>query len=466
MARRHEIDFTEGPLIKKMIIYALPIIGVNVLQLLFGAADIAVLGIFTNDQAVAAVGATTNIINLLLGFFTGMSVATNVFVARAMGAKDKDGARRFVGTSVAMSLLCGVIISVVGIILSEKMLIWTNCDEKVLPYAIKYLRIYMLGTPIILLYNFCASILRAVGDTLRPLIFLMASGVANVGLNVFFVVVVGWDIEGVAIATVASQAISAVCSIVLMFKNDGFAHLSLGNIRLRKNEVLNLFKVGIPLGASKITFSFANVIIYSKLNLLGDLVMAANSIAKEFDAFILEILHGFSLAALAIISQNLGAKKMPRIKKTIFVSSFLVTVIGIALGVLLFFFSDNLCDIMTDTPEVIEYGVIRLVFVGCLYFICGIVNVIQESIRGLGYSNTSLVISIIANIAFRIFWILVIYPMLYVEGELMRNYTIICLVWPLSWCVSLLLGSVTLVYLFKKTNARVNAEIEKAQLTA
>ena len=449
-----------------MIIYALPIIGVNLLQILFTATDVAMLGIFTNDMAVAAVGASANIINLLLGFLMGMSTATNVLVARAMGAKDKECARRYVGTSVSVSVVFGLIITVVGLLLSEKMLIWTNCDADVLPYADKYLKIYLLGTPVIMLYNFCASILRAVGDTLRPLIFLLVSGFANIGLNAFFILVVGWDVEGVAIATLASRVISAVCCIVIMFKNDGYANLSLSKIKITKKELLGILQIGVPIGASKITFSFANTVIYSRLNLLGKEVMAANAISKEFEAFVLEVLHGFSIAALVIISQNLGAKNMPRIKKTIFTSSILVGAVGVFLGAFLFFFDEALCGIMSDTQSVIEYAAFRVSFVGCLYVICGFANVVQESIRGLGYSNTSLVISITANIVFRLFWILVIYPILMVPGDLMRNYSLICMVWPLSWVITTVLGAVILYFLFKKTKNKINAEIASEALSA
>lgn len=456
MTKRNEIDFTKGPLLKNMIIYALPIICVNMLQLLFTATDVAMLGIFTNDMAVAAVGASANIANLLLAFLTGMSVATNVLVARAKGAKDKDYARSLVGTAVSLSVVFGLVIAGVGFFLSEKLLIWTNCDETVLPYAVKYLKIYFLGTPIILLYNFCASILRAVGDTLRPLIFLFVSGFANIGLNAVFIIVIGWDVEGVAVATVASQGISAICSVLLMFKNDGYAKLSVSKIRFGRKELLGILQIGVPIGASKITFSFANTVIYARLNLLGTDVMAANAIAKEFDGFIIEILHGFSLSALAIISQNLGAKNMPRIKKTVFLSSLWVGIVGVALGVALFFASETLCNIMTDTQEVIDYAVIRLTLVGCLYVICGLSNVVQETIRGLGYSNTSLAVSIVANIVFRLFWILVIYPKLMVEGDIARNYILICLVWPLSWVITTVLGSGVAVYLYRKVSKEIS----------
>jgi len=457
--KKREIDFTEGGLLKKIIIFALPIIGVNVLQLLFSAADVAVLGIFTNDQAVAAVGATAQIVNLMVGFFVGLSVGANVLVARAAGAKDEERAHRLVGTSVCISVVFGIFIMIAGIFLTEKFLIWTNCDATVLPYASKYLRIYFLGMPIIMLYNFSAAILRAVGDTLRPLMFLAASGVANVFLNIFFIVVVGFDVEGVAIATVVSQAVSAVGALILMIRSDGYAKLGRQYFKIHKKELGDIFYIGLPMGLSKCSFALSNVILYSSINALGDLVMAANSIAKEFDGFILETLHGFSLACLAVISQNLGAKKPERIKKTIYLSMLLCIFVGIVLSVLLYIFGAELCGIMTDTELVIEYCMIRVIFVGVPYFILGAVNVVQESIRGLGYSTTSLVISIFSNIAFRLFWIWCVYPSLAVDGDNAYNYAMICVVWPISWIITMFIATGILIYLYQRVKNKINKEI-------
>lgn len=450
IARKHEIDFTQGPLLKKIVIYALPIIGVNILQLLFSAADVAVLGIFTNDRAVAAVGATTQIVNLLIGFFVGLSIGANVLVARSVGARDSERAKRLVGTSVVVSFIFGTVIMVVGVIFAKQFLIWTNCDEAVLPYATRYLKIYFLGMPIIMLYNFCAAILRAVGDTLRPLIFLAVGGVANIALNIFFIVVVGLDVEGVAIATVASQAVSAVGALVIMAKNDGYAKISKASCKIHKKELGDIFGIGFPMGLSKCTFALANVILISSINALGDQVMAANSISKEFDGLILEALHGLSLAAIAVISQNLGAKNIPRIKKTIFTTLALVSTVGVILGAILLMCGRALCGIMTDTDVVIDYCMVRITAVGALYVLCGIFSLVQESIRAIGYSNTALVLSLISNIGIRLVYIWFIYPLLYVEGDIKRNYALVCFVWPISWIVFIVIGGVILVHLYKK----------------
>ncbi len=442
----------------------MPIIGVNILQLLFTAADVAVLGIFTNDQAVAAVGATSQIVNLLVGLFVGLSVGANVLVARAVGAHDKERAKRLVGTSIVVSVLFGTVIMIVGVLLSEQFLIWTNCAESVLPYAKTYLQIYFLGMPIIMLYNFSASILRAVGDTLRPLLFLLASGVANIILNVFFIVVLGIDVAGVAIATVVSQFISAVGALVIMVKNTGYAKIEKEYLKIDKKSFSDIFFIGLPMGLSKCTFSFANVIIMSSLNALGDLVMAANSIAKEFDAFILETLHGISLASLAVISQNLGAKKIDRIKKTVYLSLGLVVSVGIVMGVALVFFGRALCGIMTDTEIVIDYCMVRVFMIGAPYVICGVVNVVQEAIRGLGYSNLSLGISIFANIVFRLVWIWTVYPALYVEGSIKNNYAFICMVWPGSWVISLIFASVAYVYIIRRLKNKFDKELNEKMI--
>lgn len=456
MVGKHEIDFTVGPLLKKIIIYALPIIGVNVLQLLFTAADVAVLGIFTTDQAVAAVGATSAIINLLINFFIGLSVATNILVARCVGKRDEEGAKRLVGTAVCASIIFGFIIMVIGIVLSKQILIWTDCAPSVLPYATTYLRIYFLGMPIVMLYNFCASILRAVGDTLRPLIFLIIGGVVNVGLNVFFVTVVGLDVEGVAIATVSSQAVSAVCSLVVMSKSTGYSRLDKKHIRIYSRELKSIFRIGIPLGLTKVCFAFSNVVISAGINGQGEFAMAGSSIAKEFDMIIAEVVAAFSLSEIAVISQNLGAKKPERIKKTIFLSLLISSICGLILGPTIILLGPTLCAIMTDTPIVIEYAMIRLYWVAGSMFIAGMLNTVQEAIRGLGYAFISLWISIITQIGVRIVYMKWIYPALMVAGNVKYNFSLIFSIYPISWLLCIIVGAFILVHVYKKIKNQIN----------
>ena len=440
MVRKHEIDFTTGPILKKIILYALPIVGVNLLQLLFTAADVAVLGIFTNDFAVAAVGATTQIINLMIGFFVGLSIGANVLIARCVGARDKEKARRFVGTSVFISIVFGIVVMIAGVLLAEQILIWTSCDEAVLPYAKKYLQIYFIGMPVIMLYNFSTAILRAVGDVLRPLIFLIVGGVVNVGLNVFVVVVVGLDIEGVAIATVVSNLISAVCAFVLMLKNDGYAKIEKNHFRIYSKEFKEVFIIGFPMAISKCLFSFANVIVQSNINALGDMAMTANSITKEFDGFILETVHGISTAILAVISQNYGAKNMKRVKKAAFLSMALMGSVTLLLGTILYFVGATLCGIMTDTEQVIEYCMVRITTVSMFYFILGALSIVQEIIRGIGYSFTALMLSGTANIFLRLIYLYLAYPFICVEGNIAHNLRMLYVLYPASWLISAAIG--------------------------
>lgn len=456
IARKNEIDFTSGPLLKKMIIYALPIIGVNVLQLLFTTADLSVLGIFTrNDDALAAVGAATPIVHLLIVFFTGLSVAVNVLIARCVGAHKQEDARKLVGTSVFISIVFGIVIMIFGAILSEQMLIWTNCDPDVLPYATTYLRIYFLGMPVIMLYNFCVAILRSVGDTLRPLIFLIIGGVINVVLNIFFIVVVGLDIEGVAIATVVSNGISAICACYLMLKNDGYAKLERKHFRIYKEELLQIFKIGLPVAVSKCLFSFANVLVSAQLNALGDTAMAAHSITKEFDGFILETIHGIGSATIAVVSQNYGAKKPERIKKVLFLSLFMAIVLGVVLGLILIFVGRTLCSIMTSTEAVLDLCMVRITTVSILYSLLGILQVLQETLRGIGYSFTATLESIFANIFLRFIYLYFVYPYICIKGNIAHNLRMLYLLYPASWFVASIFGAVLLFFIFKKVKRKM-----------
>ncbi len=403
--KNHELDMTVGPIFKKLFLYSLPIIGVNILQLLFNAADVAVLGIFAEDTSVAAVGATTSIVNLMTGFFIGLSLASTVLIARCAGAKNSESAKKFVGTSVFISLVFGFLIMIVGVLCARTFLIWTNCPPTILDKATTYLQIYFLGMPIIMLYNFTAAILRAVGDTMRPLIFLIIGGVLNLGLNVFFIAVCNLDVVGVAIATVSSQAVTAVCSFVVLVKSTGYATLDKKYFRIFFPEFKQILAVGVPMGISKSLFSLSNVFIQTTINGFGDTAVAANSIAHQFDTIINETGHGFAYGALSFVSQNLGAGKFDRIKRTLFITIITSTVASLVLGCIIYSLGPTLVGIMTSTPEVIALAMERLLFFCFSYFLCTIMCVFQEFLRGLGKSTTSMIISLLGACVFRIIWL-------------------------------------------------------------
>lgn len=302
MKKNFEMNMSEGKILGKLIIYSIPLICTNVLQLLFNAADVAVLGMFVSDDAVAAVGATGALINLIIGLFVGLSVGANVLVARFAGEQNMDSSHKTVSTSVIVSLIAGLFLAFIGYFFAETFLEWTNCDPEVIGMATKYLKIYFIGMPIMLLYNFCASILRAVGDTLRPLIFLVIGGLVNVGLNIFFVAVLKKDVEGVAIATVASQAISAVLSIIVLLKGNGYARLDMKKFRVYFPELKEMTKIGFPAGLQGCVFSISNVLIQATINTFSKSYMTANTVASQFDGFIYNAMNAVSLATLAFVS--------------------------------------------------------------------------------------------------------------------------------------------------------------------
>ena len=453
MTKKFEMDMTSGPLLKKLILYALPIVGVNIVQLLFNAADVAVLGMFASIDAVAAVGANTALINLLIGLFIGFSVSANVLVARYMGAGDQERVRRVIGTSVFISIIIGVILAIIGIAGAELFLTWMNCPPAIFDMAVTYLRIYFLGMPIIMLYNFTASIMRAVGDTLRPLIFLIIGGVLNIGLNIFFIVVLHRDVEGVAIATVASQAVSAILSLIVLIKGEGYAKLEKKHFRFYKDEFKEIVSIGLPTGLSRCMFSLSNVVLVSTLNGFGKQVIAANTIAHQFDAIIHDATDAFAMGTLSFVSQNLGAKNFKRIWLTIIESLILVTGIGLLLSILTVLFARPLCGIMTSTPEVIEYAVTRLTVMGMFYFLTGIMNVFGNVLKGMGKATTSMIGSLICTVVFRLFWIYVIFPL---NPTLEMYY----MAYPISWGLCAVVFAILAIPMLIKKQREVESEKE------
>ncbi len=434
MAKSFEMNMSEGSLLKKIILYSLPLIATNVLQLLFNAADVAVLGNFIHDEtlaeaAVAAVGSTTALINLIVGLFVGLSVGANVLIARYAGKGDDESAKKVVGMSMLVSVILGVVLLFVGYFGSRTFLEWMQCDEEVIDMAAKYLRIYFIGMPIMMLYNFAASILRAVGDTLRPLIFLIVGGLVNLGLNILFVVAFKKDVEGVAIATVTSQAISAICCVITLLKSKGYCHLDVKHIKFYKRELLEMIKIGLPAGLQGCVFSVSNVLIQSTINGYGKIIMAGNTVASQIEGFIYNACYSVSLTALAFVSQNYGAKKPERIRLVVKESIGVVAVLGIVLSGAVLLLSSPLCKIFNDGEEVIKVATNRLYLVGSTYVICGIMDVLSNVMRGLGRSTTAMIVSLSGSCLFRILWIKTFYL-------LNPSLTMLYVVYPISWILT------------------------------
>ena len=425
----YELDMTHGKLIPKVAAFAIPLMLTSILQLLYNAADVIVVGRCTGKEALAAVGSTASLINLLVNVFLGLSVGTNVVAARYYGANDFKGTQETVHTSIFISLIGGVAIGVFGYIFGGTFLAWMGSPETVLPLATQYIRIYFLGMPFNMLYNFGAAVLRAVGDTRRPLYFLTISGLVNVALNLLFVVGFGMGVAGVAWATIISQMISATLVTVCLIRTDGFVHLDPKKLRVHADKLLAISKIGLPAGFQGACFSISNVLIQSTVNSYGDVVVAGNSASQNLEGFIYASMNAFHQAAITFVSTNIGAGKNSRIRKSLGATSLLVTLVGVVLGGIAVLFMRPLVGIYSPEPEVIAAGMRRLRIIAGTYFLCGLMDVFCGVLRGMGAAMVPMFVSIMGACAFRIFWIYAILP-LYPSLE-MLYYS-----YPVSWVLT------------------------------
>lgn len=430
-SRGYEIDMCNGPLFGKILIFAVPLMLSGMLQLFFNAADIIVVGQFVGHTALAAVGSTGSLINLLVNVFVGLSVGTNVLVARYYGARDAKHLHETVHTSVLTSVLSGTALIVIGLILAEPLLTLMGTPDDVLDQAALYMRIYFVGMPASMLYNFGAAILRAVGDTKRPLYFLFISGIVNVILNLVLVLVFHLGVAGVAIATVTSQVISAVLVALCLIKTDAPYRLELKKLRIHKSKLLEIIKIGLPAGMQGAVFSISNVLIQSSINSFGSTVMAGSTAASNIENFVYTAMNALYQTALSFTGQNVGGGKYKRIGKIMRICVLDVTAIGILLGGGAYLCGSTLLSIYTSDPQVIQYGLERMMFVCLPYFLCGIMDTLVGSLRGMGYSIMPMIVSLTGACALRIVWIMTIFQMIPTLSTLFLSY-------PVSWFVTAL----------------------------
>ena len=437
-----EIDMTNGPLVGKTIRFAIPLALSGILQLLFNAADIIVVGQFVGPQALAAVGSTSALIQLIVNLFIGLSIGVNVLVARYYGAGQSKDLHETVHTSVLVSLICGVILIFVGIALSRPLLELMGTPEDVVDQAVLYMRIYFAGMPVMMLYNFGSAILRAVGDTQRPLYFLFIAGIINVILNLFFVIVFHMGVEGVAIPTVISQCVSAVLVLLCLMKSEGVYRVELKKLTIHRDKLWQMTKIGIPAGIQSATFSISNVLIQSSINSFGSIAMAGSTAGGNIEGFVWTAMDAFTQSTLSFTGQNYGAKKFHRITKVVWYNLILVTGVGIVLGVGAYLLGRPLLSIYSSDPEVIAYGLERMLLVCVPYFTCGIMNIFVGAMRGLGSSLTPMVVSIFGVCVLRVVWIYTIFP-------LDRTFTMLFLSYPVTWVVTTLIEIVCFLVIRK-----------------
>lgn len=449
MSDRYHIDMTKGNLYSKILLFSLPLMASGLLQLLFNAADIIVVGKYAGHQSLAAVSSTSALINLIVNIFIGLSIGTNVLVARHLGANEHEEISKTVHTAMMVSIVGGFILTVFGIVAAKPLLIWTDTPADVIDLATLYLKIYFLGMPALLIYNYGASILRAKGDTKRPLYYLAIAGVVNVLLNLLLVIVFHMGVAGVAIATTISQIISAAFVFICLTNEPGGLQLHPKEMKIDWKKLLEIMEIGLPAGIQGCVFSLSNVMIQASVNSFGSTIMAGNGAAGNIEGFVYVSMNAFYQSCLTFTGQNYGAKKYERIKKTLFVCLLFVTITGLVLGIGAWYFGDFLLGIYSDDPSVIAAGIVRLSYVSKTYFLCGIMDVMVGSLRGMGYSIFPMIVSLVGACGLRLVWLATIFV-------IMPTVDIVYLSYPVSWIVTALAHVITFLFVIRKVKKKMN----------
>lgn len=429
MARNYEMDMTSGPLLGKILAFSFPLMCSGVLQLLFNAADIIVVGRYAGHTALAAVGSTSSLINLLVNLFVGLSVGANVLIARSYGAGRMEAVHKGVHTAMLTALVGGIALIFVGLAASRPMLSLMGTPDDVIDQAALYLRIYFVGAPSLLVYNFGAAILRAVGDTRRPLYFLTLAGVLNVILNLVFVVVFSMGVAGVALATILSQTLSAWLIVLCLMHNTGAFQLVLQELRIDKEQFQEILRIGVPAGIQGMVFSLSNVVIQSSVNSFGSAVMAGNTAASNIEGFVYTCMNAVSQTSMSFVSQNVGARRFARVDQVVLRCMLLSAGVGILLGNSAYLLGRWLLGIYTPEPQVITYGLYRMSVVCTTYFLCGWMDCLACSVRGLGSSMLPMIVSILGACVLRIIWVMTLF-----QWE--RTQLCLYLSYPVSWAIT------------------------------
>ena len=439
-----------GSIMDKMISFALPLMLSGILQLLFNAVDIIVVGRFSGSQSLAAVGSTSSLINMLTNLFIGISLGANVLAARFYAAGKHKEMSETVHTAIATAFVSGVIMIFVGIFLSRPALELMDTPSDVIELSTLYIRIYFLGMPFFMLYNYGAAILRAVGDTKRPLIFLVISGVVNACLNMLLVIVFHLDVAGVAIATVISQVISCVLVIGCLYKTDAVYQLRFKKLRIKKKYLVQIFRIGIPAGLQSTLISFSNVLLQSSVNSFGSIAMAGYTAANNILSFLYMAANAVTQACMSFTSQNFGARKPKRMDRVIIDGMILQFVICLSLGTLAYVFGSQISSIYTDNPDVIKSSVEILALTTIPYFLCGIMDAWPGIIRGMGRSTVPMILCLIGTVGVRILWIFFFFPH-------HRTLRYLFISYPVSWIATIIMQLAYFFIIRKEIHRELNA---------
>ena len=447
-------DLTSGPMLQKIILFSIPLAASSILQLLFNAADVVVVGRFAGSTALAAVGSNGSLINLLVNLFVGLSLGANVVAARCFGAKDDRGVQDTVQTSVTLGLVSGVLLAVVGFFAARGLLELMSCPEDVIDLSALYLKIYFIGMPMTMLYNFSSALLRAVGDTKRPLYCLAAAGIINVVLNLVFVIGFSMSVAGVALATIISQTVSACMVTRMLMKEEGALHLDLHHLGFHMGALKQILLIGLPAGLQSTVFSLSNVVIQSAINSFDDPVLAAGSSASaSIEGFVYTAMNSVFHAAITFTSQNLGARRYDRIDRIFWGSCAAVCIIGVPLSLLSTVFGPQLLGIYIARSDpaydaIIQNGVIRNYYVIAPYILCGLMDTTCGMVRGLGRAWLPMLVSLTGACLLRIVWIWTFFRWTHTLEMLYISY-------PISWIVTAAVHAVCYFVIWKKLRAKL-----------
>ncbi|MBR5134358.1 MAG: MATE family efflux transporter [Clostridia bacterium] len=446
----YSMDMCSGSVLKKMLIFAVPLMLSGMLQLLFNAADVIVVGRFAGADSLAAVGSTTALINLMTNLFIGLSIGANVMAARYFGAGQERELKETVHTSMTLSAVCGVVLTVVGIVFAPTILRWMGTPDGVEELAALYLQTYFIGMTATMVYNFGAAVLRAVGDTKRPLYFLLAAGVINVSLNLLFVIVFGWGVVGVGIATAVSQIVSAVCVVVCLLREKSAVRMEWKSLGIKKDKLLKIIKIGLPAGLQSCLFSLANVVIQSSINSFGTIVVAGNSASQNLEGFMFVAMNSFHQAAISFTSQNVGAARYERLNRIWYTSLICVIVSAVVIGSMMLLFGEPLLGLYVDEQDaaaIIRAGMDRLAIMATAFAIAGVMDVTVGVLRGLGCSVVPMIVSLVGVCALRLVWIMTVFQL-----PAFHKIEILYITYPISWAITFVAQAVCLLVIRKRLN--------------
>lgn len=445
--QRNNVDMLHGPMLFKILMFSLPLALSSILQLLFNAADTIVVGQFAGSQALAAVGSNGALINLIVNVFMGLSIGSNVVVARYRGRGDENGINKAVHTSILISILSGIFLAIVGFFLAPELLKLMSTPADVIQLSSLYLKIYFLGMPFLMVYNFGAAILRSIGDTKRPLIYLTISGVVNVILNLITVILLNMSVAGVAIATVISEIISSLLVLRSLSREEGALKLTMKKLAIDKKCLIDIVKVGLPAGLQGCVFSLSNVVIQSTINTFGSVVVAGNSAAANVEAFIYVSMNSFHQSAVTFSSQNYGAKQYKRCDKALIISGACAATVGVVMGAIFIFFGETLLGLYTKDPQVIQAGLVRMDYLFRFQAANGLMDVMVGGLRGIGYSVLPTVVSLTGACVFRLVWVATIF-------QTNPSLHMLYLVYPVSWSITVCAHIICYIVARRKMNLK------------